>query len=727
MAVLLGAVAGARGQAELDGPPSPSAYVADALSSVEGELVELLAEANTVERGDVVALDAKTSYRLIVRRLLLVSRDAGDEGAVAAVTAINLIEAAPQVDALIDSVPIRAKAALEDEQPDRKEIRRLKRAIEALRTFNRRVDETVEDLTRSDSKAIDAYAQRMLTPLAVVVSLMDQPIQPGWPQPAALNDKPDEADAAAGWQAATVITKPQLIALRQRIGRAEITNATRQELRETVGRLLRAHHQPDLQPAVAELYHHTARLTDAADAFATADWLDELSRTQVARQVHDAAVLLKDPKTRDSAVARIDRLAQATEGLNAIGRLGKAGFDTTNLGEVLMAGYRLGADRARAETADQLLSMVSRITTTAERQRALKPGKLPPEIQTVFQAVQVQYANREKRVIAELPRLVADPKQVATPRWIAPVTRLESLGAVTERLSQVPDWMERMRKLNPVAAKGFYNQLRFITADLLNDTTHGAAATALGEIDRQLAMFERLPHEASLDDAASPLRRSLGDLTPDIKQQLEVLRSQWAAAWSARSDPTEPGRKLLLMRRLFEQLHNAAAVNASTHKAARLNHWAAWAMPPGSIELTVAQLPDQLTVAAAQAAAAQWDALATSLGTIERQAAVARLGVLLLVDLGDALPDRETTYRDRLGQVLFSPPPDGYRWRWRQPLARLSLLMRAAAHAESLGHDARAVRLRQAAGDAARQLVREIIGAPANPPPAEKTFEAIDV
>jgi hypothetical protein len=713
--LVLAAACPAWGQLDLDGPPSPSAYITATLEAVEGQVADRVARLNDVDPADAIAVEAQKHYRLVARRLLIVGRDAGDRGAVAVVTATRLLDAAVAMDALLESLPRQAKAALEAESPDPEAIRRLRRGIDALRRFNERAEDQADDLTGADGASVDAYAQRVLAPLAEAVAVLGHPARPAWP-----------VRTDRGVAPARLVSGKDLSALARRTQRANMTDATRQQLRITIDRLQRARGEADLQPAVSVLYFEVARLADAADAFAGAGWLDELSRTQVARQAHEAAVLLTDAKMRDAAVAKIDRLAGATEALDGIGRLNRAGVDTAPLAELLMAAYRLGADTTQAENAQRLMRMAQRISRVAEQQRGLEPGKLPADIKTVFRAVQAQYASQEKRVIAELSQLAADPQQVALARWTTPVNRLEALGALTERLNQVPRWMAQMKRLNPAASSGMYRQLRLITSDLLNEATRAGAAEALAEIDRQLRLFERLPHEATLDDANSALRRGLGRHEPEIRKQLVVLRSQWAAAWAAGADPTEPGRKLMLMRRLFEQLHEAAQLSGSAERVGKLGRWAAWQVAPGAIEPFVAEAPRQLGAAAAQAAAGQWQTLATTLDAIERQAPVARLATRLLAELGGALPDGEAGPADALGQTLFAPPPTAYGLDWRLPLAQVAVLVDAAEHARAAGDADRARRLGAAAGDLARQLMRRAAGS-SEPLPAAPPFEAIDV
>lgn len=710
--------AAAPGQLDLDGPPAPGAYYRDALDALETQIARRLELVDGAPKAQATVLAAQKNYRMVARRLLTVGRDAGYDGAVATITAMRLVDASAEFDKLTAGLPARVAEALAEDPPDQAAIDRMSRAVTALKAFNERVDDGADRLTSAEAPAVDAYAQRMLAPLAIVAEVLEAPPQPAWPI---------ETDGSVVRLGA--ITTADLAKLTKRIAGAPIAAATEQQLLFTARKLQRAHAEVDLQPAVASLHEQVSRLIVAAERFGRAPWLNDLSRSQVARQTHDAAVLLNDPKMRQAGEARIDRLTRTSQSLAVIGRLNEDGFDTQPLADALMAGHRLSGSADDADSAEMLLATLDRISRTIEAQRKAKPGKLPSDIRRVYQVIRVQYAQQQRRMIASLPKLAADPTRAALPQFTTSVDRLEALGALTRRLNRIPDWIERMKRLNPVASRGLSQQLRLIADDLLDEATHAGAAAALAEIDRQLALFEQLPYEGTLKDARSPLRRGLGERHAAVAGQLKLLRGQWATAWSTRTDPTQPGSRLLLLRRLFEQLHDAGAF-AAGKRSPPLNRWSPWQMSPRAITPLVAQLPRQLNIATAQAAQGQWDALRTTLDSIDTQSPVARLAAMLSAQLGSAIKplrdDAAHPVADVLGQCLFAPSHDAFGRDLRLPLAKLAVMVNGAAHARAAGDADLARRLAGDAATLARQLINTLNHEP-EPARLGQPFGAIDV
>lgn len=706
-------------QLELDAPQLPAGYYAAQLDEIETQIADRLAQLGVASNTDRVVLTAQKNLRMVARELLIAGRDAGEDGAVATMTSLMLVEAAGKFDALIGALPQDVAKAIGEGAEGRKKLERYSRTVDALRRFNEVVGESNDTLKSAAAADVDRYTQKLLSPLATVVTELGA----GRPQPTWV-----ASGAELGTGAGRPVNQRDLSELSERVRASSLSDAASDKLEFYVTMMRRGRHLPRLQPYVARFYQHVTELLDLAEVFDDADWLADDSRAALMQQVQTAVMLLEDPTTRSSAVARIDRLGRFQLATWEIDAAAKRGADIDPLRELFMTAYRLSAVEQTRPTSDQLILMIERVAAAAGTQRSLGTTRLPPDIKRVQQITLRQYAAVETALFDSLPLLAESPEQVTLPRWTEPVKQLEALSLLALRLDQIPRWVERMKRFNPPASRGLYQQLAQIANDLLNEATFAGASAALAELDEQLLLFEQLPHEPAITGGEAGSKALTGEHHPLIIEQLALLRSQWAAAWSAGADPTPYGRKLMLMRRLFEHIHHATGLVRPAEPLRRLNRWAGWEIRPDAIEPMIAQLPAQVRIASAQAGAGDYEALAATLGAIDRQVPVAQLTATFADLVGQPLAKHPEGLAGTLGQVLFAPPDDAFGALQRLELAQLSVLLNAAHEAQQAGQAQQAAQLRDAVGDLARRLLRQLdpLKGPAAQP-ANKPLGAIDV
>ncbi len=706
-------------QLELDAPRAPAAYYQGQLDKIETELADRLAQIGVATDADRVVLTAQKNLRMVSRELLIAGRDAGEDGAVATMTALMLADAAGSFDALVGALPADVAKAIGEGAEGRRKLERYSRVIDALRGFNKVVGESGDTLKGAAPDDVDRYTQKMLSPLATVVAELDA----GEPKPTWV-----VLGAETGMGAGRPIGQEDLDGLSEWVRRSALSDAARDKLDYYVTMMRRGRHTPRLQPYVARFYQDVDRLLGLADVFDDAGWLDDEASDALMQQVHTAVMLLEDPTTRGSAVGRIDRLSRFRLAVTEIGAAAEAGADIEPLRRLFMTAYRLSAVEQTRPNSDQLIDLLERVAAAMHTQRSLGNTKLPPDIKRVQQIVRRQYASAEASLLESLPLLAGSPEQVALPRWTEPVKQLEALNLLAGRLDAAPRWVERMKRFNPPASRSLYKQLSQIAKDLLNEATFAGASAALAELDEQLLLFERLPFEQSIAEGGERIKALTGDHHEPMLEQVALLRSQWAAAWGAGANPTPYGRKLMLMRRLFEHLHNATQLVQPAEPLRRLNRWAGWEVRPDAIGPMIATLPKQVRLASRQAGAGDYEALAATLDAIDRQVPLAQLTATYADLVGRALNNHPDGLAGTLGQVLFAPGDGAFGASQRRELAQLSVLLNAAHDAQRAGQAQQAKRLLQAAGELARRLLRQTdpLRSPGDSP-THKPLGAIDV
>jgi hypothetical protein len=242
-------------------------------------------------------------------------------------------------------------------------------------------------------------------------------------------------------------------------------------------------------------------------------------------------------------------------------------------------------------------------------------------------------------------------------------------------------------------------------------------------MDRQLALFEQLPYEKQVEDGDAVMRL-LGDHREGIGRQLTLQRSQWSASWATGADPTPPGERLLLLRRLFVAAHDARQLQQMTRKQWRtIDRWGAWRIERRAVEPMLEWIVQRIDKAAADAGAGRWDELAAALNEIEQQAPVAWLAWRIEADLDAALKRVPGGWAGALSQTLYPPTHKAYGTDQRQRLAELTLYLAAADQRRRSGDVAGARELMSYCGDLASGILRDLEGAadharPAAPPRA---------
>jgi len=486
--------------------------------------------------------------------------------------------------------------------------------------------------------------------------------------------------------------------------------------------------RPQFRPRVALFHDQLSRLLDVTEAYDKAKWLTDTNRAAFADQAHTAVMLYKSPQTRHAGEARLEQLARMRRLMGLMNDLASMeGLPIDQLRAVFITAQRLAGGEDTRAAAAQLVVILEQIAGAVSLQRNDPNAHMPLDIRRVKQVLQRSYVAQEKQLFDALGELVDDPKAATSPRWTARAAQLYDLGRQVHYLNQIHGWVGRMAKFNPRSARGLYKQLRLIAEDLLNAGTNAGAAAALAEMERQLSLFEQLPFEKPMTGGDQRYAQVVGGHGGAIANQLTVLRSSWAAAWSQGADPTLHGKRLLLMRRLFIAAHDATGIANQRDAMRRLNRWAGWRIPHAAIEPLRRDIPNQLRTAAQQAGSGDYKALEATLDRIDARAPTLWLTWRATRAMDAATRSVPTGVSGMLSQALYGPKPDAWGGSHREQIAAVSIYLHAADNARRAGKRQANAALMRYAGQVAQQVLDALDQAGAQPVGQGKAVGPIDL
>ncbi len=724
LCVVAGACRGAIAQSEelhSIEPPLPAAFVREHIKNVEAKIATLTPRITTAHSPERALLEAERNLLLIARRLLHVGQSANDRGALSIMYGLTIANHSDQLRPVIAPLPRMVTAALQAKPSDPNEVSRLIEVAEAIKQFNLRCNRSVMSLERADATSVDAYLHQHFQPLAVAVAGLNQP------RPASTWVLPSESFFADG-EAVPAVSPERFDELVKRFANAQLTSDTKTELEETLNLCKQGWQRPELRPYVAVFFRELMKVANIQQTLENAKWLDSEAFAHFQAQLHTAVLLLRDPRTRESAQLRLDQLNRIRKLTQQITQLVEAGGHTPveGLRPLFMVIHELHADPNQHDIANQLANTFGRIAETASGYRRMQRQVLPVDIRRPFQAAEREYRQLEADAMTQLIRLTTDPLGIDQPQWSTLVDELDRRARLMHQLNSVPEWLTRVSTLNPVAARALFTRLRQIGVQVTDPQYRADAIAALNGLEQQLGLFEALPFEDEFSQRQSPMRIFTQQQHEKMAQQLMVLRSQWAAAWGAGTDPTIAGNRLLLLRDLMSAMHDGLAMLQAADTLAKLNRWAAWEIDAHAIEPIKAWLPSRLRLACELAGRGAWDDLALTLERIDQQVPVARVIASLSRSLDGALGDVPGGFSGMLGQCLYPPDINAFGQDQRTLLAQLCVYLTAAEFARQQGQISEAEKLMVHCGTLARRALShwqqtppELYRPPA-PPASEK-------
>ena len=199
-----------------------------------------------------------------------------------------------------------------------------------------------------------------------------------------------------------------------------------------------------------------------------------------------------DPAQRQQASGQLRQLERAARFLARLDRLRSAEVSVASA-YPLLALLLDPPDDAPHRRA--LADLLDTMTAASTDYRAIKPQVLPLDIRRTFSILSRQFERLEETSYVSLKLLGHGPASAADARWTEPVAQMRRTVDRLRLINQIPEWMARVKAINPTAGTGLYKQLRASAADLLKPENAEHATAALREMEKQLALFERLAGE----------------------------------------------------------------------------------------------------------------------------------------------------------------------------------------------------------------------------------------
>lgn len=678
--------------------PSPS-LAATIVGVLEREAAELnAAAAGASDRAAQMVMTACANLRLLAAERLAAGDRAGAAGSVMVIQGLKL---AVQRDALDHRLNSRSQPSAESVDLAARAL-----ALDAVAAFNRGWAEHVQ---RGDADARAAtqpdQADWFVSLLARLLPLATD--DAGNPEPThwiVLREGENPAAASQPQDSET-----QMQALRRRAVEVFSDEAVRAELASILDFLERGRQFADLAPRVVQYQQAIGDLLQDAAIINDATWLEAPRREALLTRVRVIISRFSDPAQRQRGLEETQRLNAWADVIAPATILQQDNVDDKTLRAIIAGLETLESARDERETS-RAMAQTATVLERMAASRSWPPSSLTRELRITERNLAREYREVEAKLLKEMAAGVLLQSTMADPGVASLLAdhreRLEDL----QQLRRMPDWSAAINRIHPPAAKPFDAQMRARANDLLVPTRRPEARLALSRFERDLALFDRLPFEQSLQDATPAAMQLTGGLQNDMFALVVARRRAWAEEWSRPEPAAGPSDALFIVQRLLQSLRDAAALVELEPEI--INRWPAWQLSESLLAGGQSDVTTRLKLACAAAAAAGVEGdiapLREQLDRIEIESPTAGLAGRLASALGNDLRERSGGAAGVLAQLAIAPAPDAAFLKHCDDLARIARYAAEAEHARDSGHNDAAAKCREYSDALAQQLVREV-------------------
>jgi len=681
MAMLMTLLGAVSLQAQLEAPDPPALnHVHRRVNVLEKQIADHIALLRGADEYTRRAIQAEINYRILARRLFQLGLDAGPvDGAVAIVYAHTLADHADDASAMFQRLPKMAAVATNpDGGLDENQKLAVSKFAAAVAAFNSIVSDEDNELDDASAQRVQAHLRKMLSPVVTMASIMGEPSPVNtWLR----QSRDDQADGLAP----PVISPTDLELMTERIHAAKVSSKTKTELLLMVQLLRRGWSAPDLRPRVAHLYDLLDQALVVAEAMTGASWVDDETMADFREQLHTAILLVKDPRTRASGVARFASLAESLDVIEQLDALEQQAAAIDTLRDLFVISHTMRIEQRDLDTARALIDYLQRMTGVMLAYRDRLGDELPLDLRKVSLAVRKDYQQQELKLLSDLRALAANPAEVTDPKWTDPLDELAASQATVRRVHLIPNWTERLQRFKPRPTHGLFRTLRDLALRLTDPELREDGARALHLFERQVVLFDPMPLETAMRNGEPAIERVTNGAHLLLVDQMDRLRSDWASAWASGQDPAEPARKLMMLRTLLGHVDTARRIVNVDQAAAKLNKWAGWQVDGEAIEPLMQVLPDRIAQACRDAAIGNWESLDQALEQIERESTLPMLVAQLSGKLHGGLDELPGDLTGLLSQCVYQPTADAIAIDQQQTLAQVCVYLAEAAHARQVG------------------------------------------
>lgn len=679
---------------DLDVPPAAPeldrfTFANDIIGKLEQEIADSLAKERGADPIEKLALQTMVNIRIIAADLLTTGDKAAELGSVTSLAGLTLAQHRSDIDATMQDFIALSQRLAKSNNPSDADQSRLRIAVDALRLFNDNAVANAADLRTVDVKFLDRAMAAMFMPLADAVSAIDRKeAQNQWIQASKVTPTPAMAVQRQPGVAAPIRAPQRTVAqVRNELFALSLRDDTKAELSSIVDFLERGSAFPDLRPQVDASLRHISQVIDLLNSLQGATWLDDKSREAYLERLHLGVVLFKDPRTRERGQRHLDRLESSRVIIDRITTLAGVNVRINSLRDAFLDADAMIENPAQADLGQQQLRKLDTVLARMIAFRELKPVELRRELQVVVRQLEMQYEDSEKRLLNEIETLATNPGALTDPGFASLMQNQEQYLSDIERVRRMPDWVDKIRLIDPGSAGPFHNQSRKMAQWLLDSNRRPDALRAMDQIEQQLALFYPLPFEGPLRTGDAVAVKATGGLNEQFLRVIDNLRRNWARAWADGDAGSEEANHLLLIYRLLQTMEDTAHVIDLRDASDALNRWSAWELSETAVARTVSDLPSRLKLATDAAVKEDQDALARQLEEIDRDAPVVKLLGRLAQVIGKAALDLPDGAVGCMGQLTGPPGSDAWWANRRNDLATLCRYQTEAEFARTVGRE----------------------------------------
>ena len=672
-------------------------YAADLIKDLEGEIVAMRDPSRAADPAQKTVTRASINVRKIAANLLAFGDRAGKDGSTAVLAGVRLARGREEIDRLL-------KKALEPGAADNGSV------LNSLRSFNDDAEALIGDGRAFMDRDLDSVLQSTFRTFADAIGELEHtPIVSHWPSS-------PNAPAPA--------SRPTLVDLATQVQQAPIPPAARDELASIIDFLQRGEDFPELRPRI-ELYRTlVGKLLDAAQVIAASTWLGSDDRSAFDARIRSAALLFKDPKTRDAGERQIERLNTSRLVIERIDALQAEHVDVKPIAKALLAAES-NANEEDGESARQQISAIAGILERMLAYRQLPEAHLKRDLRLVERDLHKAYRTAEEALLKQIASLTASSRPLADPAISSLLVEQKQLLADLERIAKAPAWMDAIAAIDKNAGDAFEKQVQKMSRGLPDPNRRPDSIAAMNEFERQLGMFAQLPFEVQLRDGDPGAVSATGALHSQLLAMIKQQRQKWAQAWGDGNAASEAGNRMAQLHRLTSAMADMSEVARDGGDAALLNRWSAWMLDPDLNRRPMSDVASRLKLATAAAVQGDDNGLAQQLDKIDHDAPLVKLVGRLTAMIGGQLRELPNGAPGIAGELTQPPGPDAWMVQHRNELASICRYAMEQEHARAAGQADIAAALNELVMAAANQLLNEL-GEPRSTLPAVSGFDGSD-
>lgn len=676
-------------------PPTPGkpSLGAALVGVLEREAGELKSSAAAIDDAAArIMLEARANWRLLAAELLASGDREGAAGSAAWLNGLKLTVNRESLDLAVTAIIAVDAGGGDEGDAGNAEVRNA--AIEALANFNRAFIEHVQSAGGAKAPR-ESTAQTQPNANGVsewIAPLLSRLIPAIIPQDASTwRTHWIAAPGAAGVAGATSVPQvsDDLAALRARAERTAMDDLTRAGLMSIIEFLERGRQFAELGPRIDAYQRTISELLMGAEVIAISAWLGDDQRDAMNARLSRSVAWFQDIPRRQQGIDAMLRLEAEASVLTAIDALAQSKASEKALHEVV-AGVWKSVDEAKSDRdAVRMLKQATAIIERMTAARTLSASGLARELRIVERELQKDYRLCEAKVLAELASGAILKGSMADPGISSLLADLRERVDDLVRLRRMPDWSVAINQIHPPAAKDFDVRMRKHAQALLEPAKRVDARIALDRFEDELRMFERMPFEKSLRDAATTAVQLTGGLNAQMIGLITEKRKAWADAWSRVEFTPEASTTMLLLHQLCGDLRDAASLVEI--EADTLNRWPAWQVSAELVAAGQGNVVTRLRLACAAAANGDLISLREQVDRIDRESPLAKLAGRLMHGLGNDMRERSDGAAGLLAQLTIGPADDALFIRHRDDLAKVCRYAAEAEHARGAGQGDAAV------------------------------------